>query len=351
MLTKLKISQVSPTCPDNGNLPLPKGWEEYLQPVPERNHGIIGGQQAPVGRFPYVVSLRNNENGNHFCGGTLIRPDVTAAHCFFSEDSGEGGNSNTPLAASPRAINPTAALGRFFRNADTNGSSVVQVVETVIHPNFRFGRNFTYDVALLRLSSPAGFPTVALNYDTNSEFLANISDKPGTTTDSNSTTNTNNLRNATILGWGLTEQGLAQALRQGTVPLVPHDECAQVEAFTRAGAPITSTMICAGQIPKKPGQVWPALPAVDACQGDSGGPLIKMPSTPSSSDSSSSFNNSNSTSTTTDSTTDSSTGDVQYGIVSFGVGCATPGVPGVYTDISTVKDFIEDTLKKFESAR
>ncbi|KAG7671257.1 putative Mite allergen Eur m 3 [Nannochloris sp. 'desiccata'] len=322
LLKKLKIVKVSPTCPGD-SLSLPEGWEEYLQPVTEVSYGIIGGQQAPEGRFPYVVSLRDNKNGDHFCGGTLIRPDVilTAAHCFFRGGGGDRGDSSSSSSASSRAVNPTAAVGRFLRNADTKGSTVLQVIETVLHPEFKFGRNFTHDVALLKLSAPVGFPTVSLNYDPNADFL-NLSNQE------NNRDTTSNGKNATILGWGITEQGLAQALRQGTIPLVSREECAQVEAFSRAGAPITSTMLCAGQVPKRIGQIWPHLPPVDACQGDSGGPLLSVSSSPPDG-------------------ADSS-GDVQYGIISFGVGCAKPGVPGVYTDISKVKDFIEETLKKFD---
>ena len=86
-------------------------------------------------------------------------------------------------------------------------------------------------------------------------------------------------------------------------------------------------MLCAGQQPFPPAQVWPALPPIDACSGDSGeddpsnqsaalhdtqghaapfcaagGPLLVLGG--------------------------SEGEDVQHGIVSFGVGCALPGVPG-----------------------
>ncbi|XP_017797034.1 PREDICTED: mite allergen Der f 3-like, partial [Habropoda laboriosa] len=42
---------------------------------------IVGGKDAPVGKFPYQVSLRYN--GNHFCGGSILsqRDILTAAHC------------------------------------------------------------------------------------------------------------------------------------------------------------------------------------------------------------------------------------------------------------------------------
>jgi len=44
---------------------------------------IIGGFQAPIARYQYTVSLQRDDD--HFCGGSLIAPDVvlSAAHCKF----------------------------------------------------------------------------------------------------------------------------------------------------------------------------------------------------------------------------------------------------------------------------
>jgi secreted trypsin-like serine protease len=78
------------------------------------------------------------------------------------------------------------------------------------------------------------------------------------------------------------------------VPYVSDRACAG--AYRAAGIRlVTKDSICAGKR------------GVDACQGDSGGPLVRR---------------------------DGSGRWVQIGIVSWGIGCARPEYPGVYTQVS-----------------
>jgi|NOAtaT_6_FD_contig_51_3585589_length_885_multi_3_in_0_out_0_1 secreted trypsin-like serine protease len=58
-----------------------------------------------------------------------------------------------------------------------------------------------------------------------------------------------------------------------------------------------------------------ANPGKDACQGDNGGPLVSMATSPED--------------------------DTLVGLVSWGLGCAHPKYPGVSTDVSAVRAWIE----------
>lgn len=107
---------------------------------------------------------------------------------------------------------------------------------------------------------------------------------------------------ATVVGWGATREGgeATTNLRQVDVPLWAHSDCKRVYPE------LTSRQVCAGL----------AEGGADSCQGDSGGALLLRG------------------------------GDVpwrQLGIVSYGEGCARPGVPGVYTDVRAreIRSWIE----------
>ena len=47
----------------------------------ERNGRIVGGRDATIEEFPFVVAIF--WNGNHYCGGAILNVNtvVSAAHC------------------------------------------------------------------------------------------------------------------------------------------------------------------------------------------------------------------------------------------------------------------------------
>ena len=113
----------------------------------------------------------------------------------------------------------------------------------------------------------------------------------------------------TVMGWGqLREDSMRQEQRLhfATVPTVPDATCA-AEYRKAKVALVVGESICAGRA------------GVDTCQGDSGGPMIGR---------------------------DDTGGWVQVGIVSWGLGCARNGYPGVYTQISAFRDAIEQAITK-----
>jgi len=118
----------------------------------------------------------------------------------------------------------------------------------------------------------------------------------------------------TVMGWGqISEGGLRQQtkLRYATVPIVPDRICAT--EYARAGMELVpDEQICAG------GR------GADTCQGDSGGPMVR----------------------------ENGRGEwLQVGIVSWGLGCARAGYPGVYSQVSTFRAAIRAATRQLSETR
>jgi len=127
------------------------------------------------------------------------------------------------------------------------------------------------DSSLVTLAKPMPYETVPLAHKADANLYA-----AGT--------------RGTVLGWGATSEGGPQSLvlREVRVPVMSDDDC-------QAAYPNdykASSMFCAGVV----------TGGLDACQGDSGGPFIVA--------------------------------GKLTGIVSWGVGCARKGSPGVYTRVA-----------------
>ncbi len=297
---------------------VPKGRTAYIAENAGAADRVFGGQQADEGEYPFQVALLrsdvltddpDSQFGAEFCGGSLIAPNfvLTAAHCVT--DYGE-----TVPAESITVLTGTTDLMKGKRS---------QVVGVTVHESYD-DWTLDHDIALLELSAPVtDVAPVSLDFD-----AADID-------------------SATVIGWGLTESGeYPRYLLESALEVVPNAECntgiktiyskavkqAVVDLGSQYGVnatdaeragdelakgladPLTERMLCAGI--KAGGR--------DSCYGDSGGPLVaNVNGKP-----------------------------LQLGIVSWGEGpadsevkCGHEDVYGVYSRVSSFKDWIEARVK------
>ncbi len=265
---------------------------------------IIGGQGADSTDYPYLVGLLDRTSLDSFfapddkffaqyCAGTLIAPSwvLTAAHCVVVTDR-DGFPTNIPM--DPRQI--VVALNVTDLNKDEGDLS--DVTRIIVHQDFN-GRldapTVTGDIALLKLATDfSDQPTLPYNRD---------SAVPKGTS-------------ATIAGWGADDYdnledepiSFPNILQAAETSVVSNEDCA--DAYAGASVDINDTHVCA------------AAPGVDICSADSGVPLLVQGTA----------------------LTGGGPGFVQVGITSFGIGCADPDFPGVYTRVSEYSDWIERNM-------
>jgi secreted trypsin-like serine protease len=233
---------------------------------------IVGGVEARPGSHPWIVSLQMG--GSHFCGGTLVAPDVviTAAHCVAD------GNPDMIVAGAHDHYRPNS-------NVQSSRPARVQYHQ-------RYNPDTTLnDIAVIKLARP---------------FTFNANVQPACLPDAGEQVSEN--VQGTVAGWGLTRENGATSniLMQVGVPVIGQSSCAK--QYASQGIRVdAAAMLCAGY-----GQG-----GKDACQGDSGGPYVFK----------------------------GTKGYTLQGVVSFGVGCARAGSPGVYARVSNYIGWINDTLK------
>uniref|UniRef100_A0A1I8AXQ5 Peptidase S1 domain-containing protein n=1 Tax=Meloidogyne hapla TaxID=6305 RepID=A0A1I8AXQ5_MELHA len=166
------------------------------------------------------------------------------------------------------------------------------VISINIHPLYQIV-NSAYDVALLKIS-----PLVIFN-----DFIWPIClpSKPP-----------KNNGMCVVTGWGRLKEGGERppTLREIHVPIISTITCNDFRHYS--GRMHSISMICAGFNNGR----------VDSCQGDSGGPLQCQ--------------------------NRKGVWELQ-GVVSWGIGCAQPKFPGVYTKIYVMKPWIKTEMKKLRS--
>jgi trypsin len=259
------------------------GAPPNLRPMPR----IVGGAAVPVGAFPFVAALQQWQGTGYLtiCGGTLIDASriLTAAHCV-----------DQWLAGAAAAGRERLVIGRTDMTG-TDGE-IRYPAAIRIDPSWDSATE-SDDVALITLDAPV--PGVVVPAMPGSGDHSH--EQPGV--------------GALAMGWGSTQAAgpsdfspgvYPDDLRQVQLPVLGDSQCKAVLDGVHNPAVYPKVMLCAGGDGRH-----------DACTGDSGGPLL----------------------------TPIAAGRWELvGITSWGNGCAVPGVPGVFTRLSSpeIHDFLAD---------
>ncbi|XP_012286595.1 trypsin [Orussus abietinus] len=227
--------------------------------------------QASFGAYPWQAALLTTSN-SYIGSGVLI-------------------DSNHVLTAAHKVA--AYAGGSFkIRLGEWDGQVVSEMypyqeytpIRVFVHPNFN-RQNLQNDVAVIRLN--AAVP---------------ISTSPHINTACLPTTQVAAQTRCWVTGWGKNAFGPSGSyqsiLREVDVPILSQSDCEVRLRSTRLGQFFsldTNSFICAGGEPGK-----------DACTGDGGAPLVCRH--------------------------DNGSWHV-HGMVAWGIGCANPGVPGVYVNV------------------
>ncbi|KAK3085691.1 hypothetical protein FSP39_007284 [Pinctada imbricata] len=244
---------------------------------------VVNGDEVKPGTWPFVVELLGGRRRVHFCGAVIIgqRWVMTAAHCIGPKRKSDGIYLN---------------IGGIRRFAYSKYRQTKRAKVFYVHPDYS-SMTVENDIALIETSSPIQF----------NDYVRPVC-LPGS--DDETPVGTR----CYVAGWGKTgknEADFSPTLMEVSLNIVEWRKCKK----DIDNAPITtpfelkSNNICAG-----------GGFSHDACSGDSGGSLL-CPSDPS--------------------------GDTwkATGIVSWGLGCAVPNIPGVYTQVSKYASWIRNVTR------
>lgn len=261
--------------------------------VKEEELRIVNGHESVPGERSYQASIQASfspGSSKHFCGGTLIEKNwvVTAAHCTKTVTAP---NMRVVLGATriSDSSNPVFSVKKII-TADYNTTSKVN------------------DIALLHLEENLEMQS-RIDDDSNPHVAKPVK-FASEDFDASSLG-----ESCVVSGWGHTVSkggAASERLLETAVKAVTNDGC--IKMLTSRNLPYDKTgetMVCAGGKDR------------DACQGDSGGPLVcKVDGE-----------------------------DRLYGIVSWGVGCATEGIPGVYTRVGSYIDWAQERIEEETGAQ
>ncbi|XP_037798373.1 phenoloxidase-activating factor 2-like isoform X1 [Penaeus monodon] len=245
--------------------------------------------EAQFGQFPWMAALRtlrplaDDPSYGYIGGGSLVRPDVvmTAAHKVHDRETED----------------LVVRLGEwdFSSTSETIPYQEIAVLRVAVHPQFN-SSTLAYNVALLFLEREATLgPTVdTVCLPDHDQFFDGAMCFSG--------------------GWGKDSFGRSgryqEIIKAVKLPATNYKQCETIMRTTRLGRHFNlhPTFMCAG-----------GLEGEDLCTGDGGAPLVCPGLT-------------------------NPKQYVQVGISSWGIGCGSEGIPGVYASVSELIPWINNQL-------
>ncbi|XP_034183521.1 uncharacterized protein LOC117605855 [Osmia lignaria lignaria] len=243
---------------------------------------IVGGVESSPGDWPFLAALLGGPEQIFYCAGVLI-----ADQWVLTASHCVGNFSYTDVSGW------TIQLGITRRHSHTYLGQKLKVKTVVPHPNYNLGVAQDNDVALFQLEKRVQFHEHLRPVCLPS---ANMHLTPGTI--------------CTVIGWGkkndTDSSQYEPSVNEVRVPVLNREICNSWLAVN-----VTDGMICAGY----------ADGGKDACQGDSGGPLLCQ---------------------------DEHDKEKWFvgGIVSWGINCAQPKLPGVYAYVPKYVPWIRSEIAK-----
>ena len=249
----------------------PCGSTQMLSPW-ARQARAINSSLSFKGEFPWMVSFRWSNNGQHFCGGFLIhrRYILSAAHCFVKFTA---------------AVFPFPYRWMEVTIGENNLSDSLEneaVEEIWTHPGFNKS-DFRNDIAIIKLTQdvkwsvfkqPLCLPNPSsrsMNNDSDDEDV--VSNNSIDNEDEDYYTSQQQAEGLTlqVAGWGSTmdnkDGNSSQSLRKANIsPIYKNDACQK--AYALSSFHVTDDHLCAGG---GPGVLNKDKITSDACYGDSGG--------------------------------------------------------------------------------